>query len=283
MFKVAIDKSFKHVQHLLVAKTLIENSTRKITMSATSDSAVKYLTQEEAINLDRDLFSEYAFSVDQLMELAGLSVATAIAKSYPVEKNDRPIVCCGPGNNGGDGLVCARHLKLFGYSPVIICPKPGRGQLYQNLLTQCRRFEIEILNQVPDTIESLGNLIVDSVFGFSFKPPNRNADFAKLLNEMDRLNQRQIPIVSIDIPSGWHVENGDSNIDNEQIEVEQAMRLPALKPDGLISLTAPKLCARYFKGRFHYLGGRFCPDSIVDKYKLNLPKYPGTECVVLLK
>ena len=52
------------------------------------------------------------------MELAGLSCATAIARTYPVsslKNSDDPtvLICCGPGNNGGDGLVCARHLKLF--------------------------------------------------------------------------------------------------------------------------------------------------------------------------
>lgn len=73
-------------------------------------------SQEEAIKIDQELFSEYAYSVDQLMELAGLSVATAVAKSYPrgpMPKGGTVLVCCGPGNNGGDGLVCARHLKLF--------------------------------------------------------------------------------------------------------------------------------------------------------------------------
>ena len=50
------------------------------------------------------------------MELAGLSVATAVAKTYLSDKGDNSptvLVCCGPGNNGGDGLVAARHLKLF--------------------------------------------------------------------------------------------------------------------------------------------------------------------------
>ena len=50
------------------------------------------------------------------MELAGLSVATSIAKTYALQemtKKGTLLVCCGPGNNGGDGLVCARHLKLF--------------------------------------------------------------------------------------------------------------------------------------------------------------------------
>lgn len=243
---------------------------------------VKYLTQEEAINLDGELFSEYGFSVDQLMELAGLGVASIIAKEYPVTNYAKPIVCCGPGNNGGDGLVCARHLKIFGYSPIVIAPKPGQNQLYQNLLTQCEKFNIQVLQQVPnESFDNIGNLIVDAVFGFSFKPPNRNADLAKLLILINEFSN-SAPLVSIDIPSGWHVENGNKTIVEDQVNVEQSMRIPNLSPDCLISLTAPKLCAKSFKGRFHYLSGRFCPQAIQDKYKLNLPQYPGSEGNVLI-
>ncbi|KAM3178823.1 hypothetical protein ACTXT7_001780 [Hymenolepis weldensis] len=73
--------------------------------------------QEEAQKIDEELFTEYAFSVDQLMELAGFSCAVAIQNAYPKSSmrtsDGGVLVCCGPGNNGGDGLVCARHLKLF--------------------------------------------------------------------------------------------------------------------------------------------------------------------------
>lgn len=76
---------------------------------------MKYLTQAEAQNIDEELFNEFAFSVDQLMELAGLSVAVALTKAYPVCEGQpkKVLVCCGPGNNGGDGLVAARHLEMF--------------------------------------------------------------------------------------------------------------------------------------------------------------------------
>lgn len=47
---------------------------------------MKYLNQEEAINVDLDLFNEYRYSVDQLMELAGLSCASAIAKCFQTEE-----------------------------------------------------------------------------------------------------------------------------------------------------------------------------------------------------
>lgn len=74
----------------------------------------------------------------------------------------------------------------------------------------------------------------------------------------------------MDIPSGWDVEKG---------EPEEG----GIKPEMLISLTAPKLCAKSFSGKYHFLGGRFVPPDLENKYELSLPKYPGTDCVVLLQ
>ena len=82
---------------------------------------VRYLGQEEAVNLDLELFNDFRFSVVQLMELAGLACAHALASEYPAASLSlqRPVlVLAGPGNNGGDGLVMARHLHLLGkYKP----------------------------------------------------------------------------------------------------------------------------------------------------------------------
>lgn len=59
---------------------------------------MKYLNQEEATNIDLELFNQYKYSVDQLMELAGLSCAHAVAKCYRTnELTKRILVCCGPG------------------------------------------------------------------------------------------------------------------------------------------------------------------------------------------
>ena len=80
---------------------------------------VRYLGQEEAVNLDLELFNDFRFSVVQLMELAGLACAHALASEYPAASLSlqRPVlVVAGPGNNGGDGLVMARHLHLLGKS-----------------------------------------------------------------------------------------------------------------------------------------------------------------------
>lgn len=227
---------------------------------------LKYLNQNEAIKIDQELFNEYKFSVDQLMELAGLSCAAAIHKSYSQEtlSNKQVLVCCGPGNNGGDGLVCARHLKFFGYESIVYYPKKTENALYKNLLHQCESMGIPIEERLRENQEEIG-LIVDAIFGFSFKPPVREA-FRPIVELM---KGTCIPIASIDIPSGWDVEKGEPPEGG-------------IKPDLLISLTAPKLCAKSFKGRFHYLGGRFVPPSLEEKYELNLPCYPGADCCVLI-
>ncbi|CAG0901020.1 unnamed protein product, partial [Cyprideis torosa] len=114
---------------------------------------VRLLNQKEAIEIDQKLFNEYAFSVDQLMELAGLSCATAIAKAYPEAK--KILVCVGPGNNGGDGLVCARHLSLFGFIPTIHYPKRPQKDLYIRLTTQCEKLGITFTDEVCEYVQTI--------------------------------------------------------------------------------------------------------------------------------
>lgn len=55
-----------------------------------------------------------------------------------------------------------------------------------------------------------------------------------------------------------------------------------ISPDVLVSLMAPKQCARRFLGRQHFVAGRFVPYDVQKKFELNPPEYPGTECVVPL-
>ncbi|KAJ8982456.1 hypothetical protein NQ317_000414 [Molorchus minor] len=261
-------KIFKRAGIFRYFQVILHSHIRLFTKSA--PNMVKYLGQEEAINIDQELFNEYQYSVDQLMELAGLSCATAIAKLYSKESFSGKyiLVCCGPGNNGGDGLVCSRHLKLFGYKPVVYYPTKTDKPLYNTLIHQCECMGITILKCLPEesTIDSQFGLLVDALFGFSFKPPVRET-FVPIINLM---KNTKIPIASIDIPSGWDVEQG---------EPEEG----GIKPELLISLTAPKKCAKKFDGLAHYLGGRFIPPRLEEKYALDLPQYPGTDCVVMLK
>ncbi|XP_050671789.1 NAD(P)H-hydrate epimerase isoform X1 [Leptidea sinapis] len=228
-----------------------------------------YLSQQHAAELDQDLFNDYKFSVDQLMELAGLSVATAVAKVFPASSYNSTLIVCGPGNNGGDGLVAARHMTGFGYSVAVYYPKRTPKPLYENLLCQCEKFGVKIIETLPpiNEIKDQYKLVVDALFGFSFKPPVRDV----LKPALDALIHSGVPVCSVDIPSGWDVEKGPGTE-------------AALKPELLISLSAPKQCAKpeFIGDAKHYLGGRFLPPGIIQKYNLTLPPYPDQEQVVEL-
>jgi len=248
---------------------LVNTQSQNLLTRKESVKTMKYLNQSEAAIIDKELFEKYQFSIDQLMELAGQSCAIAIAKTYPLKKFKKILVFCGPGNNGGDGLVCARHLKQFGYSPDVFYPKKIFNNLFDRLIHQCAESDIPILKngeiEKNPTITQNYDIIVDALFGFSYKPPTER-DFIYII---DMLKNATIPICSIDIPSGWDVESGP----------------PAeggIKPEMLISLTAPKICASKFKGKFHYLGGRFVPKKLELEHDLNLPKYIDLDLVVQL-
>ncbi|KNC75936.1 YjeF [Sphaeroforma arctica JP610] len=231
-----------------------------------TDSMVKYLTQEEAKSVDEHLMGDkYAFSIDQLMELAGLSVACAVAEQYPpaLLNDKRVLILCGPGNNGGDGLVAARHLKLFGYSVDVYYPKQKDVKLYKSLTTQCVNMEVDIHTDLPQLDGDKYGLLIDAMFGFSFHGEPREP----FKTAIARMNECDIDTCSVDLPSGWDVEKGPPT--------------DGLKPAMLVSLTAPKLCAKTFTGH-HYLGGRFVPPELERVLGLNLPSYATSQMFVKL-
>ncbi|EFJ45948.1 hypothetical protein VOLCADRAFT_105746 [Volvox carteri f. nagariensis] len=295
------------------------------TASGAASDSITYLSQADAIAVDQELMGPVlGFSVDQLMELAGLSVACALAAEYPP-----------------DVSVCY--------------PKPTDKPLYNGLIKQISSLGIPLVSwtdlQAAGPLSSLADVVVDALFGFSFsgqpRPPFDAILQAALPSSAKTLEVRleagrplaaqvkallpgsQPPfIVSVDIPSGWHVEQGPPG--GPAAEEEGT----ALQPDMLVSLTAPKLCARYFKaglqeeggrqggrlggplhaiprhalsfhvmscptspnilhlftahptilcilhGAHHYLGGRFVPPAIRDRFQLRLPPYPGTAACV---
>ncbi len=211
------------------------------------------------------------------MELAGLSCAQALAKTYPTSSHPRVLVVCGPGNQGGDGLVAARHLHMFRYKPTLYIPKPGGKVIYKNLLKQCENLKIPVLGSVDDFEKSFSDndVVMDAVFGqstslkrecgrlnkltvttgFSFAPPVRKP-FDRILR---LLESTKLPIISVDIPSGWSVTDGPQPLYTEPDEDGKSEKIETFTPDTLISLTAPKQGVRDFKGK-HYLGGRFVPE-----------------------
>jgi NAD(P)H-hydrate epimerase len=91
-------------------------------------------------------------------------------------------VICGPGNNGGDGLVAARHLALIGYDVTVCYPKrSNREKHYSKLVSQCLDVGVSFVDSVPKTEKY--DAVVDAIFGFSFQGEPREP-FSSIILEM---------------------------------------------------------------------------------------------------
>ena len=221
---------------------------------------IPYINAETSALVDKELMGTYNYSIDQLMEIAGLTVAKVVNQEYVIKsnkKNIRIITLCGPGNNGGDGLVASRYLKEFGNDVEIMYPKKNtKNPLYNRLITQCENYDIKISDKIYETKEEYEkifedcDIIIDALFGFSFKGEIRQP-FKTIIEAMKKYENK---IISVDIPSGFDIDKG--NIFETFI------------PKGLVSLTLPKLCSKTFKGE-HFLGGRFVPKKLFEKFNLN--------------
>lgn len=171
--------------------------------------------------------------------------------------------------------MAARHLVLFGYEVGVVYPKRSKKEdHYADLVQQCEDVGLDILNEIPpESADGRYDVIVDAIFGFSFKGEPREP-FKTALRQISEAqgkgavdsNREGTVILSVDVPSGWNVDLGDT-------------MGTGFKPDVLISLTSPKLCSRSFEGR-HFVGGRFLPPKIADKYRVKMPPYPGVSQVM---
>ena len=218
---------------------------RAVSSSVPRMSTFSYINAALAKEIDVKLMDQPGFTIDQLMELAGYSVAAAThdyINTLSASDNQRGVlIFCGPGNNGGDGLVAARHLKHFGYHPTIIYPKQGKATIFGNLVKQCQDLSIPIVHTFDENdVSKLGSfrVILDSLFGFSFDGAPREP-YASMIQYFRRA---AIPVVSVDIPSGWDVDKGD-------------VHSTGFNPECVVSLTLPKQCMKNYQG-VHYIGGR---------------------------
>ncbi|RKF58186.1 NADH-hydrate epimerase [Erysiphe neolycopersici] len=219
----------------------------------------RYLSAANALALDRDLMTIGGFSIDQLMELAGLSVSQVLHEVYNYKNGKNILIACGPGNNGGDGLVAARHLKHFGYQPKIFYPKRNNNDLFKRLVTQLEDLDIPFTNDFVAATKA-SDYVIDAIFGFSFSGEIREP-FQAVITALEKTT---LPVISVDVPSSWDVEKGPP------------LSGPGsnFNPTVLVSLSAPKPLASFFKGR-HFLGGRFVPPKFQEKYGLEKYEYIG--------
>jgi NAD(P)H-hydrate epimerase len=134
-----------------------------------------------------------------LMEAAGGAVAVAIGARWPM----RPVtVLCGPGNNGGDGFVVARHLDAAGW-PVTVALLGAREKLSGDAAHAASLWKGDAASFTPDCLDGAG-VIVDAIFGAGLSRPLDGQ--AVIL--VEAMKSRRIPICAVDVPSGLDGASG---------------------------------------------------------------------------
>jgi len=134
-----------------------------------------------------------------LMEAAGKAVARAVAESYAKQP---VLVLCGPGNNGGDGFVAARHLADMGW-PVTLTLVGGAGVLRGDAAWAASLWKREVAPSTPALLEGRP-LVIDALFGAGLA--RRIEGVAAEL--IGRVNRDRLSVVAVDVPSGLHGDTG---------------------------------------------------------------------------
>jgi hydroxyethylthiazole kinase-like uncharacterized protein yjeF len=189
------------------------------------------LTPAESARLD-DASGAAGTGVKDLMERAGRAVARAATMLAGGAYGRRAVVVCGKGNNGGDGLVAARHLDRWGMGVTAVLmsdPEQLGGEAASNFEAftgrggRWRRYGRSSLQREVGRAD----VVVDALFGTGFRGSPR-AEFAEAIGLVNGAGR---PVVAADIPSGVEGETG--LVRGEAIRADVTVALGTLKP-GLV-------------------------------------------------
>ena len=135
-----------------------------------------------------------------MMEAAGGAVAAAVGARW----RKQPVtVLCGPGNNGGDGFVAARHLAEAGWKVVLALLGP-RDRLTGDAAHAASLWKTDVRPLSVDCLDGAG-LVIDAMFGAGLSRPLNG----EALVVVEALKMRGLPICAIDVPSGLDGASGN--------------------------------------------------------------------------
>lgn len=170
------------------------------------------LSRDQVREVDRRAIHEYGLPGLVLMENAGRGVAELLLRLNPEKRS--VLILCGPGNNGGDGFVMARHLQNAGIEvdPLLfgnIEQLPADARTNAIVWRKCGPLwtipsEGSLDVEARRMIEGAQGWIVDALFGTGLKRA-LGTPFDKVVATV---NTRKLPVLSIDLPSGLDCDSG---------------------------------------------------------------------------
>ena len=172
------------------------------------------LGRDEVREIDRKAIEEYEIPGIILMENAGRNVAEEVLEMLPWTDRARVVIFCGKGNNGGDGFVIARHLYNKGVDvSVYLTTEVSRVlsdgdastnlKILLNMNIEIKELQEEHIGKIEKELHDC-NVIVDAIFGTGLRGEVREP----VRTLITKINEADIPVVSVDIPSGLSCDDG---------------------------------------------------------------------------
>ena len=161
---------------------------------------------DEVRELDSRAIHELGLPGIALMEYAGAQAARVLREHYGDGAGIG--VLCGPGNNGGDGFVLARHLHVAGVSAGVCVAAAPESSTEDARTMRAAATAFGVPEREPEDAD----LIVDALFGSGFRGRLEGASEALVA----RANGLAAPIVSLDVPSG--VDGGTGRVEGAAIQ-----------------------------------------------------------------
>jgi len=201
------------------------------------------VSAEEMRALDVYSIETLGIDADLLMESAGRAVCEEVIRvlsALGLGREGRILVLCGGGNNGGDGLVVARHLHQLGFIVQVLIATPVaslRGDAAANAQRAQRvGLELQPWGSGADRARRLAgaDVVVDAIFGTGLSR-RVEGDIAECIEQVNELSEGAV-VVAVDLPSGLNADTG-------------ACLGPTIRATHTVTLGSPKLGLMLEPGR----------------------------------
>jgi NAD(P)H-hydrate epimerase len=217
------------------------------------------LSRSDVRELDHRAIHEYGVPGAVLMENAGRGAAELLLKLNP--KRQEVLILCGPGNNGGDGFVMARHLQNAGVDVGVMylgkSPPKGDAGVHYTIAEKADligAFDVGRAAGLADYVAGIKGWIVDAMFGTGLTRV-LTSPYAEIVAAVNHIKQ---PVLAIDIPSGLDCDTGEPL--GPTIKATHTATFVAMKKGFLNSKAKPWL------GEVHVIEIGV-PKKLVDEYR----------------
>ena len=181
---------------------------------------IPILTTEQMIEVDRLMIADYGIEIIQMMENAGRNLAELTGRILGASLSRRSVcVLCGRGNNGGGGMVAARHLHNRGADVHII---RLAGELKDVPAKQWNISEYMGLRNDPYFELSDADIIIDALIGYGLQ----GDPLPEVAVWIEKINAAGKPVLALDVPSGLDSTSGMPGKPTVQTDATMTLALP---------------------------------------------------------